>query len=44
VEFEFILIEHLPDWEGWEASELEDDVLYGLSQVGDVLKAAALFE
>lgn len=39
-EFEFILIEHFSDQEGWESRELKDEVFYGPSQVGDVLKAA----
>jgi hypothetical protein len=38
VEFEFILIEHFPDWKEWQATEHIDKVFYGLSQVGEVLK------
>ena len=38
VEFEFILIEHFPNWEEWQATEHKDKIFYGLSQVGEVLK------
>jgi hypothetical protein len=38
VEFEFILIEHFPDWKEWQATEHIDKVFCGLSQVGEVLK------
>jgi hypothetical protein len=38
VEFEFILIEHFPDWKEWQATGHKDKVFYGLSQVGEVLK------
>jgi hypothetical protein len=38
VEFEFILVEHFPDFAEWNAKTRSEKVFYGLSQAGDVLK------
>ena len=39
VEFEFILIERFPEDEAWADKTLQQKVYYGLSQVGEILKA-----
>jgi hypothetical protein len=38
VEFEFILVEHFPDWDEWINKKLEENVLFGLSRIGNVLR------
>jgi hypothetical protein len=38
VEFEFILVEHFPDWDEWINKKLEGNVLFGLSRIGNVLR------
>jgi hypothetical protein len=38
VEFEFILIERIPNWKEWETIDYRPKIFHGLSRAGDVLK------